>query len=37
MLFDGADAFFGKGGRVKDNHDRWANQHTGCLLQQIEW
>src|SRR5262245_8745743 len=36
LLFDEADALFGKRTDVKDSHDRYANQEVGYLLQRIE-
>jgi len=36
LLFDEADALFGKRSEVKDSHDRYANIEIGYLLQQIE-
>ncbi len=36
LLFDEADALFGKRGDVKDSHDRYANIEVGYLLQRIE-
>jgi SpoVK/Ycf46/Vps4 family AAA+-type ATPase len=36
LLFDEADALFGKRTDVKDAHDRFANAETACLLQRIE-
>jgi hypothetical protein len=36
LLFDEADALFGKRTDVKDAHDRYANQQTNYLLQRIE-
>ncbi|MBO3749209.1 ATP-binding protein [Streptosporangiaceae bacterium NEAU-GS5] len=36
LLFDEADALFGKRGEVKDSHDRYANIEVGYLLQRIE-
>lgn len=36
LLFDEADALFGKRTGVKDSHDRYANLATGYLLQRIE-
>lgn len=36
LLFDEADALFGKRSEVKDAHDRYANVDTGLLLQRIE-
>jgi len=35
LLFDEADALFGKRSGVKDSHDRYANQETAYLLQRI--
>ncbi len=32
LLFDEADALFGKRGEVKDSHDRFANQEVSYLL-----
>lgn len=32
LLFDEADALFGKRGEVKDSHDRYANQELSYLL-----
>lgn len=36
MLFDEADALFGKRSEVKDSHDRHANIETSYLLQRME-
>ncbi len=36
LLFDEADALFGKRSEVKDSHDRYANQELSYLLQRIE-
>jgi len=36
LLFDEADALFGKRSEVRDSHDRYANQHVGRLLAMIE-
>ena len=36
LLFDEADALFGKRTEVKDANDRFANQQTNYLLQRIE-
>jgi len=36
LLFDEADALFGKRSNVRDAHDRYANQETNYLLQRIE-
>lgn len=36
LLFDEADALFGKRTDVKDSNDRFANQQTNYLLQRIE-
>lgn len=36
LLFDEADALFGRRTEVKDAHDRYANADTGYLLQAIE-
>ena len=36
LLFDEADALFGKRSEVKDGHDRYANMKIGYLLQRIE-
>lgn len=36
LLFDEADALFGKRTEVKDSHDRHANVETGYLLQRME-
>src|SRR5438270_259234 len=36
LLFDEADALFGKRSEVKDAHDRYANIEVGYLLQRIE-
>ncbi len=36
LLFDEADALFGKRSEVKDSHDRYANIETSYLLQRIE-
>jgi SpoVK/Ycf46/Vps4 family AAA+-type ATPase len=35
LLFDEADALFGKRSEVKDSHDRYANQETAYLLQRL--
>jgi len=35
LLFDEADALFGKRTGVKDSHDRYANQKIACLLKRI--
>jgi SpoVK/Ycf46/Vps4 family AAA+-type ATPase len=35
LLFDEADALFGKRSDVKDSHDRYANQETAYLLQRL--
>jgi SpoVK/Ycf46/Vps4 family AAA+-type ATPase len=36
LLFDEADALFGKRSQVKDSHDRYANVEVGYLLQRLE-
>ncbi|HEY9698920.1 MAG TPA: ATP-binding protein [Trichocoleus sp.] len=36
LLFDEADALFGKRTKVDDSHDRYANQEISFLLQRIE-
>ena len=36
LLFDEADALFGKRSEVKDSHDRYANIEIAYLLQQVE-
>jgi SpoVK/Ycf46/Vps4 family AAA+-type ATPase len=36
LLFDEADALFGKRSEVKDSHDRYANVEANYLLQRIE-
>lgn len=36
LLFDEADALFGKRSEAKDSHDRYANLDVGYLLQKIE-
>lgn len=36
LLFDEADALFGKRSEVKDSHDRYANIEVGYLLQRME-
>ena len=36
LLFDEADALFGKRTEVKDAHDRYANLEVGYLLQRME-
>jgi hypothetical protein len=36
LLFDEADALFGKRSEVRDSHDRYANLEVGYLLQQME-
>jgi ATPase family associated with various cellular activities (AAA)/Winged helix domain, variant len=36
LLFDEADALFGKRTEVRDSHDRYANQEVSYLLQQME-
>ena len=36
LLFDEADALFGKRTQIKDSHDRYANLETNYLLTQIE-
>jgi SpoVK/Ycf46/Vps4 family AAA+-type ATPase len=36
LLFDEADALFGKRSDVRDSHDRYANLDTALLLQRIE-
>lgn len=37
LLFDEADALFGKRSDVKDSHDRYANIEVSYLLQRMEW
>ena len=36
LLFDEADALFGKQSEVKDSHDRYANLETNYLTQRLE-
>lgn len=36
LFFDEADALFGRGSKVKDAHDRYANAETAHFLQRIE-
>src|SRR5690606_29032833 len=36
LLFDEADALFGRRTEVKDSHDRYANVETSYLLQRME-
>jgi hypothetical protein len=36
LLFDEADAVFGKRSQVKDSHDRYANLESAYLLQRLE-
>jgi hypothetical protein len=36
LLFDEADALFGKRSEVKDSHDRYANMEVSYLLQRVE-
>lgn len=36
LLFDEADALFGKRSEVRDSHDRYANLEVSYLLQQVE-
>jgi vesicle-fusing ATPase len=36
LLFDEADALFGKRGEVRDSHDRYANLEVAYLLQRME-
>jgi SpoVK/Ycf46/Vps4 family AAA+-type ATPase len=36
LLFDEADAVFGKRSEVKDSHDRYANMESSYLLQRLE-
>ena len=36
LLFDEADALFGKRSQVRDSHDRYANIEVGYLLQRME-
>ena len=36
LLFDEADALFGKRSEVKDSHDRYANIEVSYLLQRLE-
>ncbi len=36
LLFDEADALFGKRSEVKDSHDRYANLEVSYLLQRVE-
>ena len=37
LLFDEADALFGRRSDVKDSHDRYANIEVSYLLQRMEW
>ena len=37
LLFDEADALFGKRTEVKDSHDRYANIEVSYLLQRRPW
>jgi len=36
LMFDEADALFGKRSEVRDSHDRYANQQAGRLLALVE-
>jgi SpoVK/Ycf46/Vps4 family AAA+-type ATPase len=36
LLFDEADALFGKRSEVRDSHDRYANVEISYLLQKVE-
>ncbi|MEZ4451577.1 MAG: AAA family ATPase [Nannocystaceae bacterium] len=36
LFFDEADALFGKRGKIRDAHDRYANIEVGYLLQRVE-
>ncbi len=36
LLFDEADALFGRRSEVKDSHDRYANIEVSYLLQRME-
>jgi SpoVK/Ycf46/Vps4 family AAA+-type ATPase len=36
LMFDEADALFGRRSEVRDSHDRYANQEVSYLLQRIE-
>jgi SpoVK/Ycf46/Vps4 family AAA+-type ATPase len=36
LLFDEADALFGKRSDVRDSHDRYANVEVSYLLQRLE-
>ncbi|GAA1579187.1 ATP-binding protein [Actinomadura kijaniata] len=36
LLFDEADALFGRRTEVRDSHDRYSNQEVGYLLQRLE-
>ena len=36
LLFDEADALFGKRSEVKDSHDRYSNIEVSYLLQRME-
>src|SRR4029077_1993467 len=36
LLFDEADALFGKRSEVRDSHDRYANIEVGYILQRVE-
>lgn len=36
MIFDEADALFGKRSRIKDSHDRYANIEVSYLLKKLE-
>jgi SpoVK/Ycf46/Vps4 family AAA+-type ATPase len=36
LLFDEADALFGKRSEVRDSHDRYANMEVAYLLQRVE-
>ena len=36
LFFDEADSLFGKRTKVKDSHDRYANQEVSYLLQRLE-
>ncbi len=37
LFFDEADALFGKRGRVRDSHDRYANLEVSYLLGRLAW
>jgi len=36
LLFDEADALFGKRSKIKDSHDKYANMETSYLLEKIQ-